>query len=282
MRRHGNEATARHHTHNKLNNEGETRNLEVIVPENSSSFCAFIVTSSPDRIAVSLKSPSGEEVEKIPERPETSFEVYLEKCNCTVKVEYSHLLSGIGSNITRVILVNPIPGIWTITVHGELIVNGTYNAWLPITGLVTPGVEFVNSTPRFTIVTPGISAGNITCSAYNNVTGTLYDSSSWGPTRILANKPDLAAPGVNVTGVFPNEKLGNMTGTSVAAGITTGACALMLQWGIVNGNSIELNTDRIKAFLIRGCSRELHISYPSDQWGYGKLNLLNTFNLLRP
>ena len=117
-----------------------------------------IVHSSPDRMAVSLKSPSGEEIEKIPERPETSFEVYLEKCDCIVKVEYSHLLSGIGSYVSRVILVNPMEGIWTITVHGELIVNGTYNAWLPITGLVTPGVEFVNSTPNFTVVTPGVSS----------------------------------------------------------------------------------------------------------------------------
>jgi len=56
----------------------------------------------------------------------------------------------------------------------------------------------------------------------------------------------------------------------------------MLEWGIVNGNYPELNTDRIKAFLIRGATREPHIPYPSDQWGYGKLNLINTFNLLRP
>ena len=59
-------------------------------------------------------------------------------------------------------LINPMQGIWTITVHGEIIVNGAYNAWLPITGLVTPGVEFVNSTPNFTIVSPGVSGGNIT------------------------------------------------------------------------------------------------------------------------
>ena len=158
----GNEALARHHTHNKLNNEGETRNIQVVVPENSSSFSVTIVTNSPDRMAVSIKAPSGEEIEPISGRPETSVEVQLPKCECRIEIEYSHLLSGIGSNLIRIRFMDPIEGIWTITVHGELIVDGTYNAWLPITGLVTPGVEFVNSTPNFTVVSPGASGGNIT------------------------------------------------------------------------------------------------------------------------
>jgi hypothetical protein len=71
-----------------------------------------------------------------------------------------------------------------------------------------------------------------------------------------------------------------MTGTGVAAAITTGASALMLEWGIVNGNDVTLNTYRIRAFLIRGCERDPNIEYPNYEWGYGKLNLLNTFNQL--
>jgi len=173
-------------------------------------------------------------------------------------------------------------GIWTITVHGDFIVDGTYHASLPIAGLVTPGIEFVDSTPKYTIVAPGSAVGVITCGAYNNSNNTLYVSSSWGPTRIQANKPDLVAPGVNVIGMYPNNKPGTFTGTSVATGITTGACALMLQWGIIEGNHMELNTYTAKAFLIRGCTRDTHRSYPNSQWGYGKLNLLNTFNSLRP
>jgi hypothetical protein len=96
----------------------------------------------------------------------------------------------------------------------------------------------------------------------------------------LLAKPDFVAPGVEVAGVFP---LGNgtMSGTSVAAAITTGACSLLLQWGIVNGNKISLNTHRIKAYLIRGCKRDQNSRYPDARWGYGKLDLLNTFMQLR-
>ena len=72
-----------------------------------------------------------------------------------------------------------------------------------------------------------------------------------------------------------------MSGTSVAAAITTGACALLLQWGIVDGFDISMSTFEAKAFLIRGCMRDPDVVYPNIQWGYGRINLIQTFNLMR-
>jgi subtilisin family serine protease len=127
---------------------------------------------------------------------------------------------------------------------------------------------------------PATAFGIITCGAYNAGTNSLYINSSWGPTATMALKPDLVAPGVNVGGVYPNG-YGTMSGTSAAAAITAGACALMQQWGIVNKNDISMSTYDIKAYLIRGCSRIQTINYPNVQWGYGSLNLIGTFNLMR-
>jgi len=92
--------------------------------------------------------------------------------------------------------------------------------------------------------------------------------------------PNLVAPGVNVGGLFPTG-YGQMSGTSVSAAITAGACALMLQWGIVDENETALTTERIKAHLIRGCIRLESVEYPNPQWGYGRLNLYNTLNIIR-
>jgi hypothetical protein len=92
--------------------------------------------------------------------------------------------------------------------------------------------------------------------------------------------PDLVAPGVDILGVYPTG-YGSMSGTSAAAAITAGACALMMQWGIVKGNDVSMSTHQIRAYLIRGCSRKQTISYPNPQWGYGALNLQQTFNLMR-
>ena len=55
----------------------------------------------------------------------------------------------------------------------------------------------------------------------------------------------------------------------------------MLQWGIVDGNYPTLNNLRIRSFLVQGCARDANVSYPNDQWGYGRLDLMQTFNILR-
>jgi len=73
-----------------------------------------------------------------------------------------------------------------------------------------------------------------------------------------------------------------MSGTSASAAITAGACALMLQWGIVEKNDVSLDSYRIRSNLIAGCERDPNIDYPNNQWGYGRLNLYNTFRSLRP
>jgi len=94
--------------YNKLNFEGEIKDIQIVVPENSSSFCVRILSNSPDRIAVSLESPAGEAIEKVPERAETSFQALLTKSNCIVEIEYYYLLTGIGTKIAAVRLMNPI------------------------------------------------------------------------------------------------------------------------------------------------------------------------------
>jgi len=55
----------------------------------------------------------------------------------------------------------------------------------------------------------------------------------------------------------------------------------MLQWGVVDGNETTLTTNRIRAYLIRGCVRTGSIEYPNVQWGYGRLNLYNALSIMR-
>jgi subtilisin family serine protease len=141
-------------------------------------------------------------------------------------------------------------------------------------------VEFLTPTPYYTIVVPATTIGVITVGAYNSINNALYVRTSWGPTRLPMMSPDLVAPGVNVSGLYPGG-YGTMEGTSVATAITTGASALLLQWGIVQGNDTAISTYQIRAYLIRGCTRSPTIVYPNAQWGYGQLNLLQTFNLMR-
>jgi len=70
------------------------------------------------------------------------------------------------------------------------------------------------------------------------------------------------------------------SGTSIAAPFVTGACALMMEWGIVNGNDSLLYGQRIKAFLKKGARREQDRVYPNPLWGYGTLCIKDTIDYL--
>ena len=276
----GNESQARHHTQGKIAAKGQSRNIDVSVVNESSVVYAAIWSSVSDRLSVSIRSPTGELTARLPPKSGSITTNNLVFEQAAIRVVYYFPLEGSGGQVTVVRVTNATPGIWTITVYGDLILDGTFHAWLPLTGLASPGVDFLAAIPNYTVTVPSTAIGVISCGAYNIADDSLYPNSSWGPTRNDLMAPDLAAPGVNVGGIFPTG-YGTMSGTSAAVAITAGACALMLQWGIVQGNDIGMSTYQIRAYLIRGCSRSPTLLYPNTQWGYGALDLVQTFNLMR-
>ena len=63
-----------------------------------------------------------------------------------------------------------------------------------------------------------------------------------------------------------------VTGTSFAAPFVAGSAALLMQWGIVDGNDPFLYGEKVKAYLARG-ARHLpgYEVWPNPQLGYGAL-----------
>lgn len=277
----GNESQAGHHATGRISNSGEYQNIELLVGNAAEDIYLNLWNGASDRMSVSIKSPTGELIPKIPVRSGTSFSTNLVLERSRVTIEYFLPVRGSGDQNTIIKILYPTPGIWTITVHGEIILDGSYHLWLPITGFVDPDTVFITPSPYYTIVTPAAARGITTCGAYDSRNNSLYINSSWGPTRLPMTSPDLVAPGVNVGGIYPTGS-GQMSGTSVSAAITTGACGLMLQWGIIDGNETTLTSSRIRAILIRGCIRTGSLEYPNPQWGYGRLNLYNSLNIIRP
>ena len=276
----GNESQAGHHMQNVLTTTNEVQNIDIRVGDNAGNIYISIWSSASDRISVGVRSPTGELVGPAPAKSGTTLDAKLVLERASVTIQYYFPVEGSGSQLTIVKLFDTTPGIWTILVRGDIVLDGTYHSWLPITGFVSPNVEFLTPSPYTTIVVPSTAFGVITCGAYNGNTDSIYIRSSWGPTRTPYQAPDLVAPGVNVGGIYPTG-YGTMDGTSVSNAINAGACALLLQWGIVEGNDVAMSTYQARAYLIRGCSRSENIRYPNEQWGYGRLNLIQTFNLMR-
>ena len=72
-----------------------------------------------------------------------------------------------------------------------------------------------------------------------------------------------------------------MTDRNVAAAITAGACALVIEWGAKRNPPKIFNNAELKALFIRGARRTQVQLYPNREWGYGALDLYETFLRLR-
>lgn len=273
----GNASNTRCHVSGSLEHNGDIKPIEIQIGENANAISVLIAYNAWDRISISIRSPGGEVLERVPiVLGQRTFKRLIFEDSDIYVYYYQENFNG----MTVIRIGHPTGGIWQIDLHGDLIINGAYHAWLFRTEISDSDAEFIGSDPNYTIVCPATAYRCLTCGAYDGSNGSLFVSSSWGPTRLPQMSPDFVAPGVNVRGIFPHG-YGSMSGTSVAAAITAGAAALLLQWGVVNGNEPTMNSSRVKTLLISGCERNPNLSYPNPQWGYGKLNLLGTFNSLR-
>ncbi len=272
----GNESNARHHTQGNIVKTGSTDTISLKNGRSGASFSMFIFAPAYDKISASITSPTGEVITRVPFRVGGRYSQKLLFEDTTVSIEYYK-----DSNMIIFLrFKDTTQGIWDITLYGDTIVSGNYYAWLPITGQIDPSIEFLKPIPEYTIVYPATSFRSITVGAYNSFDGSLFVSSSWGPTRIPRPAPDFVAPGVNVRGIFPTG-VGTMTGTSVSAAVAAGAAALLLEWGIVQGNIVSMDGSFIRTLLISGSDREEGVIYPNNKWGYGKMNLYGTFSTMK-
>lgn len=186
---------------------------------------------------------------------------------------------------------NPTSGIWRIDVYGDM--NDEYNMWLPAGNLISNDTYFLNSNPDITVTEIGNTEDVITIGAYDYRDGNIFVNSGRGYSLSGIVKPDLIAPGVSVLGPLSADTLSSgarldnrnrytlMTGTSVAAAVTTGAAALITSWEQEQDDIYFVDTRFIKTLLIRGAKRDANYIYPNNIQGYGKLDVMGVFEFLK-
>lgn len=210
---------------------------------------------------------------------EQVFKLFLERTVIYVKYELVERMTG--EELIQIRLEAPTEGVWTIRVYGELVISGTFNIWLPITEFVGDDVYFLKPDPFTTLTSPADSFIPISVGAYNHSTAGLYINSGRGYAIGTMMKPTFVAPGVNILAPTLNNSYIRLSGTSISAAITAGVMAQFMEWGILRGNRVNMNTIEIKNYLVRGASRKPTLSYPNREWGYGTLDVYNSIDILR-
>lgn len=265
----GNEGTSAGHTEGQLT-EGKEEEVQIAVQEREPALNVQIWKSYVDEIGISIVSPSGERVGPIrqilgPQRftlENTELLLYYgEPSPYSVRQEVYVDFLPIGDYIDA--------GVWKITLIPERIVEGVYQMWLPSQNALNIGTAFLYPNPELTITIPSTASRAITVGAYDARTFSYANFSGRGGNL---NKPDLVAPGVDITTVAVGGGYTEVSGTSFATPIVTGAAALLMEWGIVNGNDPYLYGEKVKAYLRSG-ARPLPgiVEYPNEEVGYGAL-----------
>lgn len=274
----GNEVNLGHHYQGEIR-EGITDEVELKISDNEQGLYLEIWSKSPNEVTLGIVTPLGETAEGIPIRDKREERVtfIFEKTVLYIsKLEDMYT----GNEVIIVRFENPTPGIWNIKVHPQVVFYRNYHIWMPMEHFVEKDTYFLVPDPNITICEPGNAESVMTMSTYNHKTQAIYIQSSRGFTWNGVVKPDLAAPGVNVYGPVPGNKFSTKTGASVAAAQGAGLSALMMQWGIVEGYNLDMNTIKIKNYFIRGAKRQ-DIIYPNNEWGYGTIDIYEALRIIQ-
>lgn len=243
----GNEAASNGHTAGIALNE---KTVELAVAEYETGLSIQIWKYAQDVMNITLVSPSGESME---------FRLTQQNSAQAVRatLENTMLLCYLGEplpySVMQEIFIDMIPqesyidsGVWRIILTPADVVTGEYRLYLPGYAARNRGTGFFLPTPEMTLTIPSTARRAVTVGAYDVYLRSYADfsgrgyvyrydggrSDAVGENRLVADvKPEISAPGVNITVPVPNGGYEQVSGTSFAAPFVTGSAALMMEWG---------------------------------------------------
>lgn len=264
----GNEGAAAGHAGGRLA-AGEIQNVEFAVGNYEPTLSLQIWKNYVDTFDIFLVHPNGTVLGPFYERPATQ----------RYRAGRTELLVYYGEpspySVEQEIYVDFLPlgdyidsGVWNVRLVPGRIVDGSYQMWFPSSAATGSATRFLRPRESDTLTIPSTASNVITVGAYNTATDAYADFSGRGSEDGGALKPSLAAPGVNIETAAPDGRYVSQTGTSFATPFVTGAAALLMQYGVVDGEDPFLYGEKVKAYLQRG-ARPLpgFREYPNNQVG---------------
>ncbi|MGL4736481.1 MAG: S8 family peptidase [Cellulosilyticaceae bacterium] len=273
----GNQGNKDSHTAGKIAQE-QKKEVQILVDKGQPYYFFTLWKNFSDTMGITIQAPSGEKTEVLNGIINNRAFIFG---NTVVLINFSEPTLNSQEQQILVFLESADgeaidPGIWTLTIEGEDIVDGTYNIWGSSTDPLQQFTRFLEPVEDTTLTIP--STGNIITSvaAYNVSTQQIMSFSGRGYTADGRIKPDLAAPGRNVTAPQSGTVDGYVavSGTSVAAAFVAGSYAIVMEYAIIHNNDAFMIGPRLQAYVTKNTRRNpLYAPFPNPQWGYGALCL---------
>ncbi len=274
----GNERARGGHASGSILNAGESRSIELNVSPDQKYLWAEIWVAPPNIMTVDIVSPSGENTGVIPAIINLSEDYNFIFEKTSVKITFYIPEVNTGDELIRIDFFNLQPGIWKIKLIANMVLDGAYDIWIPQYGLSIGDTSLSPSDPFGTFTNPGGAISVITVAAYNQNNNNIVNYSGMSFLDDYIDRVDIAAGGVNALTVAPNNKTKIVNGTSVAAAVVAGTCAILFEWGIIEGNDPYMYSQTMKTYLTRGTRKRPGDTYPNPQWGFGILDVLGIFS----
>ena len=277
----GNQGDSDTHTSGVISKKGDIASIEIKVDKDQRNLRVDIWAKKPDKLSLSIVSPTGEVIDRVIPKTNQITNVNFLYEGTKMSIEYFIPEELTGDERITVDARDIKEGIWVFKLIGDLIVSGRYDAYLIQRQLLAPGTKFLSPDPYVTLTIPSTSRAAISVASYNQNNNSIISESGKGYTRDGGIKPEIAAGGVNAltTAVGGGTKV--VSGTSVAAAVVAGCCALLYQWGEVEGTDRPLYSTKVKTYLIRGASTIEGQRFPNPEWGYGTVNMKGVFDNIR-
>lgn len=269
----GNEGSSNGHTGGLLTNRNET--IELSIGDFTPNLTIQLWKKYWDTVDITIEAPSGQSAR-------LDLSTGVQRLNLDSASLYITNSPPSPYSIFEETYIDMLPtasyvnsGVWKIILSPIQIKDGQFDLWLPSATARNASTGFLVSLPETTLTIPSTACKVITVGAYNSYSDTLAAFSGRGFTWSTDfKKPDLVAPGVDIISCAAGGGYSSKTGTSMATPFVTGACALLMEWGIVRENNPYMYGERIKAALIQGTRRLPFMStLPSPEAGWGALCL---------
>lgn len=232
-----------------------------------------------DVIDIFLVTPSGAEL--------GPFNNYQETMRFIVNDMNIFVLNGVPSpiNINQETFISIIPndsfineGVWKIKFNPKSIVDGRVNVWLPVAASTSSELKFIRPKEFTTLTIPGTARRAVTVGAYNqnNLNYAAFSGRGYSVSGDI--KPDIVAPGVDINTAALDGGTTFVSGTSFAAPFVSSAAALLMEYGITDGNDLFLYGEKLKSYLIKGAKKLPGANViPNERIGWGALCVADSF-----